>query len=159
VEALFQKYKDRAWPELYGCYQEQLRCVLISARRKRFAAFWIMHTCIFTKTKMSFSLPYLIRRTIGASVRKNCLCGGPAFQESDVTLLAYISHKDILDVGGSWGNSLIVLRDDTRGHVISSDIAPLASRRARQWASKQCIIVNMGMSDRFGAEPRVGAFT
>jgi hypothetical protein len=66
------------------------------------------------------------------------------------TVLAYISQKDILDVGGSWGNSLVVLKNYTNGHIVSYDILPSASHMALHWASEQCIIVNMGMSDRPG---------
>jgi FkbM family methyltransferase len=168
MEALSQKYNNTAWLEFHHIYQDQLqicpdkRSGETIRRVLDHAYSYFHHDQYVIVSPLSYQLDDWHAFNKELPLWRARFPGLPSYPPENFyhhhglrfiapkPVLGYISQKDILDVGGSWGDSLIVLKNYTKGRVISYDILPSSSRRARHWASKQCIIVNMGMSDRPG---------
>jgi hypothetical protein len=147
--ALLQKCKNNAWSELYSFYQEQLRVCpdqrsAETIRRVLDHAYFYFHKDKhIILSPLSYQVNDQREFEKELSLWRASFPGVPCYPAENFyhrhglrfiapkPVLAYISHKDILDVGGSWGNSLVVLRDFTGGRVVSYGIVPSASRRAR----------------------------
>jgi FkbM family methyltransferase len=65
-------------------------------------------------------------------------------------VLDFVSTRDMIDAGASIGDSLLLLKNYTKGRVISYEVIPGTYQQALKWQTEQCIVLNMGIADRIG---------
>jgi FkbM family methyltransferase len=177
MNSLWQKYKEQAWPELHNFYANQLLMCRDSLSIETIRHLLDIAYLYFHKTKhVPISpLPYQIRNQAAfekeiPQLKKRF--PGMALYHSETlyhhhglrfiapkAVLDYISTKDIVDIGAYVGDSLVALRNYTTGRVVSYELIPDTYRQALRWGTPQCLIINMGVSNRPGHTlvPRYGA--